>query len=102
VAKREGSVSAYFVLQIDWTDQAARKKYVEGITGMIENHGGRFLVSSEDLRTLEGRWDKSRLVVIEFPSKEALLGWYESPEYRPMLDLRLSSSTSNAVMTGGV
>ena len=93
---------AYFVLQIDWTDQLGRERYLEGIAGMIERHGGQFLVSSREFRTVEGRWDKPLLVIIEFPSKEALLGWYDSPEYRPLRDLRLKSAESNAVVVEGV
>ena len=95
-------MSAYFVLQIDWTDEPGRKRYIEGISGMIEKHGGRYIVASRDFRTVEGSWEKPLLVIIEFPSMEALMGWYDSPEYRPWRDLRLKSSRSNAVVTGGV
>jgi uncharacterized protein (DUF1330 family) len=95
-------MSAYFVLQIDWTDRQGHMRYLEGIAGILEKYGGRLLVSSEELRTVEGRWEKPRLVIIEFPSKEALLGWYDSSEYRPLLDLRLKSSQSNAVVVAGL
>jgi uncharacterized protein (DUF1330 family) len=95
-------MAAYFVLQIDWSDPQGHKRYLEGIQGMIEKHGGHLLVTSTELQTVEGRWEKPRLVIIEFPSKEALLSWYDSSEYRPMLDLRLKSSQSNAVVVEGV
>jgi uncharacterized protein (DUF1330 family) len=95
-------MTAYFVLQIEWLDEAARKRYVEGISGMIEKHGGRYIVVSRDFQSVEGSWGKGLLVVIEFPTKQSLLEWYESPEYRPFRELRLNSSRSNAVVTDGV
>ena len=94
-------MSAYFVLQIDWTDEAGRKRYIEGLAGMIEKHGGHYIVASRDFRTVEGHWENPLLVIIEFPSMEELRGWYDSPEYRPLRDLRLRSSKSNAVVTAG-
>jgi uncharacterized protein (DUF1330 family) len=94
-------MSAYFVLQIEWTDDEARRSYIEGISGMIEKHGGRFLVSTTDLRTAEGKWRPGRLVVIQFPTRESLSAWYDSKEYRPFLALRLGHSRSDAVIVEG-
>lgn len=95
-------MTAYFVLRYDWTDDAARARYMEGMRGMVARYGGRFLVAAERAAVLEGGSELSRLVVIEFPSTESLRSWYDSDEYRPLLQLRLRSSRSDAVAAEGV
>jgi uncharacterized protein (DUF1330 family) len=96
------SLSAYFVLQIEWTDDAARQEYIEGISGMIQRHGGKYIVSSTNFQVVEGQWNPGRLVILEFPDVPALRGWYDSDEYRSFLALRLRGSRSNAVITDGL
>lgn len=41
-------------------------------------------------------------VVIGFPSEAAAMGFYESPEYQPVKELRLMSTTNwNAIVSAG-
>jgi uncharacterized protein (DUF1330 family) len=91
-------MSAYFVLQIEWTSDDARRAYIEGISGMIEKHGGQFIVSSTDFRVAEGNWRPGRLVVVKFPTMQSLSAWYDSEEYRTLRELRLKNSRSDAVL----
>ena len=51
--------------------------------------GGRYLVRGGDVRHLEGNFPLNRLVVLEFPTVEAAQHFYDSPEYQPILQLRL-------------
>ena len=50
---------------------------------------------------VEGEWDPERLVVIEFPSYEALRGWYFSDEYTAARQHRIRSSTSWVMLVEG-
>ena len=54
------------------------------------------------LTVLEGEWPMPRLIILEFPSREAAEGWYRSPEYQKILPLRLKSGTGNLVIVDGV
>lgn len=95
-------MTACFVAQVDWKDLDALQRYVRGMSGMIEKHGGRYVIASGNPEAVEGRWAPGRLVVLEFPTLEALRGWYDSDVYRPLRDLRLKHSRSDAVIVGGV
>jgi uncharacterized protein (DUF1330 family) len=95
-------MSAFFVLQIEWTSEEARKSYVQGLSNMIERNGGRFVVSSKDFQVVEGNWRPGRLIVIEFPTRQALSNWYDSEEYRTLRELRLTNSRSDAVVVEGL
>jgi len=94
-------MTAYFIAQIQWNSPADREAYVHSLGGVIEKHGGRYLITSSESRVAEGQWLPGRLVVIEFPSMADLKAWYESEEYRPALELRLKGSRSNAIMVEG-
>jgi uncharacterized protein (DUF1330 family) len=94
-------MSVYFVLQIEWTSDEARRAYIAGLSDMIEKNGGNFIVSSTDFRVLEGGWKPGRLVMIKFPTKAAFSAWYDSEEYRALRELRLQNSRSDAVVAEG-
>ena len=82
-------------------DQSLFSEYREAVPATIEAFGGRFIVRGGDLKLLEGEWPHSRLVIIEFPSREAAEGWYRSPEYQKIIGLRLSSTVTNLVIVEG-
>ena len=50
---------------------------------------------------LEGAWNPTRLVVVEFPSIEAAKRWYESEEYRKPKAIRLQHAVSNMLLADG-
>jgi uncharacterized protein (DUF1330 family) len=50
---------------------------------------------------LEGEWQHPRTVIIEFPSREAAEGWYQSAGYQEIIGLRHQSSKGNLVILDG-
>ena len=64
--------------------------------------GGRFLVRGGELAVLEGDWQPSRLVVVEFESLEAAKRWYSSPEYQEAKKLREGAASLRMVAVEGV
>lgn len=61
--------------------------------------GGKLLANGAGT-VLEGDWQPSRLVVIEFESAEKLRAWYNSPEYQEVLPMRLEASDGNVIIMG--
>jgi uncharacterized protein (DUF1330 family) len=94
-------MSAYVVVQESVTDQATFDAYRQEVVPTIAAHGGRFVVRGGALTVLEGQWPLQRLVIIEFPSRQAAEAWYRSPAYQKILPLRLKSSTGNLVIVDG-
>ena len=69
---------------------------------MVEKHGGRYLSRTNNIERLEGqRVDPHVFLLIEWPSREAALAFYRSPEYLPFLKSRLSGSTGEFVLVAG-
>ncbi len=50
---------------------------------------------------LAGDWNPERLVILEFPSLEALRKWNDSPEYTEVAKLRQRSARTRAIAVGG-
>ena len=93
---------AYFVVDIEVTDPAAFEEYRKGVPATIAQYGGRYVVRGGKIETLEGSWQPKRMVVLEFPSVEAARRWYHSPEYKPLLALRMKASKGSLVLVEGV
>ena len=88
-------MAGYVVTQIrNIKDQEIYKEYVSKVTPIVKKYGGEFT-------TVEGKWDYSRNVVIKFPSYEKALEWYNSPELKPVKQMRLSNSESNGIIIKG-
>ncbi len=76
-------------------------EYLERIDETMAPYGGRFIVHGGELTAAEGEWDGA-LVIIEFPSADAVEEWYESPAYQAILPLRTEHSQSIAARVVGV
>lgn len=80
---------AYLVVEHIITDPVKFEEYRTKVGPMIASYGGRYLTKGSTHQLPEGgHWKPERMVVIEFPSVEALHAWYKSPEYQPLIVLR--------------
>jgi uncharacterized protein (DUF1330 family) len=97
-----GSVMAgYLVANIEVTDPKGFDEYRQKVAPLIAQFGGRYIVRGGDLRSLEGNLPIKRLVVLEFPSLDAAQRFYDSAEYKPVLQIRLASAKSDVVLVAG-
>jgi uncharacterized protein (DUF1330 family) len=92
----------YAVAELDVTDRSWASDYVQNVTRMVEKHGGRYLSRTNSIDRLEGRRANPHVfLIIEWPSKEAALAFYNSAEYQPYLKRRLAGSTGEFVLVAG-
>lgn len=96
-------MAAYFIVdQLEVTDPETMKTYAAGVMDTIARYGGKAVVRGGAFEVIEGNWTPKRVIVLEFADMAALKSWYNSPEYAPLLKIRLASSKSNAVAVNGV
>jgi uncharacterized protein (DUF1330 family) len=87
------------MVEMDVTDREWTAAYVREVTPMIERFGGRYLARTSRLEKMEGeRAAPQVLVLTEWPSREAAMAFYESNEYRPYRDSRLSGARCEFVL----
>ncbi|HIF65451.1 MAG TPA: DUF1330 domain-containing protein [Acidimicrobiia bacterium] len=94
-------MSVYFVVQEQVNDPAGLENYMKAARASSLGRG-RALVVDDDVRSIEGDWHGSRLVILEFDDEEAFRDWYDSPEYQAALPLRLSSTDSRGALAKGL
>jgi uncharacterized protein (DUF1330 family) len=85
-------MKGYLVANVDVEDLGAYEAYRSQTGAIVERHGGRFIVRGGRVDRLEGDLPIGRLVIIEFPSLEAVHGFYDSAEYQAIVPLRTSTS----------
>ncbi len=95
----ESKTSAYFVLTHTITDpEKYGSEYVPQVLPFIAKYEGEILVATHDAESLQGSPAKG-IVVIRFPSEEAVRGFVNDPDYQPAKKLRIEITTNaNAVL----
>lgn len=90
----------YWIGRIDVHDAARYQAYIAANAAPFAAHGARFLVRGGVFECVEGS-SRSRNVVIEFPSYEAALACYHSPEYQAAKALRDPVSEGDLIIVEG-
>ena len=93
---------AYMFANVEVTDPAGYEQYRQQVSATIEAFGGRYLVRGGATEVLEGDWVPKRMVILEFADMAQLKAWYQSPEYRPLIELRQRTAMSTLVAVEGV
>ena len=95
-------MAAYVIMTIEVTDREQFELFLEQVPATVKRHGGRRLVSGEDITVLEGDQLGPRIAVMEFDSKEQASDWYNSDDYAGPKELRTQSTISNMVIVEGL
>jgi uncharacterized protein (DUF1330 family) len=90
----------YWIARVDIADPEKYKAYIEANAEPFRKYGAHFLVRAGRFENPEGT-SRSRNVVIEFPSYQAALACWNSPEYQEAIKLRLPVSTIDLVIIEG-
>ena len=93
---------AYVIVETDITDPVQYEQYKAASPGAVAAGGGRFVARGGELAVLEGDWQPSRLVVLEFEDLEAAKRWYASDRYQEAKRLRDGAPRLNVVAVQGL
>jgi uncharacterized protein (DUF1330 family) len=93
---------AYIVLNVTVREREAYDRYKQLAAQSVAAYGGRYLVRGGATETLEGQWQPSRFVILEFPTLKQGRAWWMSPEYAPAKALRQSCADTEMVLVEGV
>jgi uncharacterized protein (DUF1330 family) len=90
----------YWIAHVDVNDPESYKAYVAANAEPLRKFGAKFIVRGGQFDAKEGR-SRSRNVVLEFPSYQAALDCYNSPEYQRAIALRTPYSTADILVIEG-
>ncbi len=90
----------YWIGRVDVTDPEGYAGYVAANGAAFAKYGARFVIRGGRFEAVEGA-ARSRNVVLEFPSYQAALDCYRSPEYADAMALRLDASEADILIIEG-
>lgn len=90
----------YWIVGVDIADDAQYQQYVRANAEPLRQYGARFLVRGGSFENPEGS-ARSRHVVLEFPSYQAALDCWHSPEYQAAVAMREPASELDMVIIEG-
>lgn len=88
---------AHFIAHFTVNDADVYRQYEKGFFPVLKPYGARFVTFDDDATVLEGERASGRTVIIEFPSEEVLMQWWDSDEYTELAKLRHASVTTHSV-----
>ena len=95
-----GPCKGYWIAHVDITDMDGYKRYQVANAKPFGMYGARFLVRGGRQEVLEGK-ARSRTVVLEFPSYEAAVACYRSPEYQAAKAVRTGKGEIDLLINDG-
>ena len=93
-------MTAFYIGQHEIGDEAAFANHLKEVMPFVERHGGRYLTKAGAHEMLEGQ-RPNRVVVVEFPNKQAIKDWYNDPAYRPLIAKRHAAARSVMIAVEG-
>ena len=92
----------YSVLEVTPTNEEWIPAYIQAANSVMAKYDGKYLARTTSHERLEGEGENGALrIVIEWPSKEAAVGFMNDPEYTPHLQARTAGSVSHHFLIEG-
>jgi uncharacterized protein (DUF1330 family) len=88
----------YLITDITVFDEEAYRAYTSKGRSTVAQFGGKLLAPGVRPEVIEGQWAPSRMSIVEFPTREAALEFYHSPDYQDARKLRRSVADFNMVL----
>ncbi|MFP6605177.1 MAG: DUF1330 domain-containing protein [Myxococcota bacterium] len=88
----------HFIAHFTVNDADVYRQYEKGFFPILKPYGARFITFDDQVTVLEGERAAGRTVMIEFPSEEVLMTWWNSPEYVELAKLRQASVTTHSII----
>lgn len=95
-------VTAYVIIDLNIFDIEHYLAYQRALRPLLAGAGARYLARGGSFRIYAGDYQPQRLVVVEFPSADAVEGFYESEGYRALEPQRKACSSATIIAVDGL
>lgn len=95
-------VTAYVITDLNIFDIEHYLAYQRALRPLLAAVGARYLVRGGSFQVYEGDYQPQRLVVVEFPSADAVEEFYESAGYQALEPQRKACSSASIIAVEGL
>jgi uncharacterized protein (DUF1330 family) len=93
---------AYVIVEISVHNPVEYEEYKKLSLPSLAPFDGKFIVRGGQVLTLEGDWRPERIVVLEFPSRDKALEWWNSDIYGKAKVIRQRTASTKMIVVEGV
>lgn len=91
-------MAAYMIVSLTFHNLDWAKDYLANVPAMVRRHGGAYLARSKAVERLEGAGSTpDQVVILTFPSLDAIRAFMACPEYAPYRDARIAATQTEIV-----
>lgn len=92
-------MSIYVVATVKVLDESYVEPYGEIAFPLVAKYGGEYLARTSSPEVMEGEWPSDRdTVIMRWPSREAFMKFWNSPEYAVAKEIRKGKNILNHVL----
>ena len=95
-------MSAYAIVDLHILDVARYLDYQRALAPLLESAGARYLARGGEFEVLAGDLRPERLLIMEFPSMDALRGFYDSDSYQALEAQRAACARVCVIAVNGL
>ena len=96
-------MSAYIIGRMKIHTHDWMEEYFAKVPALVQTHGGKFLVRGGNPETLEGREGlPDAAFILEFESRKHALAFWRSDDFAPLVRLRQTGSSLEAMLVDGI
>ena len=94
-------MTIYIVGQIKIRDRAEYDLYQSKFMDVFSKFNGTLLSADFDPESLVGDWDKDRIVLMSFPSRDEAMAWAQSDDYAEIVPHRIAGADATVLLAKG-
>jgi uncharacterized protein (DUF1330 family) len=95
-------MTAYYIAEIHVHDPERYQSIRDRSNALIRRHLGDVIAADSNFEMLHGESEANRVVVIAFPTTEALRSWYDDPDYAGLKRIRDQAADVRILLVNGV
>ena len=95
-------MTAYVIASVNVTDPEKYKNYMALSPAAIDAAGGKFIVRGGNPKVMEGDWPRPRVVIVEYPTREAAEAFYASTLYVAARAEREGAAEFSMIVVDGI
>lgn len=86
-------MAAYMIVSLTFHNLDWAKDYLANVPDMVRRHGGDYLARSKLVERIEGEGAApDQVVILTFPSLDAIRDFMASPDYAPFRNARIAAT----------